>query len=212
MIRDLVLRWVVTALCAACAAERVHGIAVGRLPWRGVVGHSLHALMALAMALMAWPRGADLPTAGPLVFFSLAFVWFTAVAVRTAQHRRSNAYHALMMLAMAWMYAVMTDGLLPAPVAAADVGGGHHGSSMPAMHLSGVPVVATTPAQASASPLVTGLDWLLTIGSAVAGAWWLSELLARRRTKPPASGRAQLTIATQALMAAGMATMSAAMM
>ncbi|MEV4601624.1 DUF5134 domain-containing protein [Amycolatopsis sp. NPDC049253] len=205
--------WPRRELFAVCAAERVHGIAVGRLPWRGVVGHSLHALMALAMALMAWPRGAGLPSTGPLVFFLLAAVWFVVAAVRTEEHRRSNAYHALMMLAMAWMYAVMTDGLLPAPVAAAGVGG-HHGSSMPAVHMSGMHrlMVDTAPALTSAPPLVTGLDWLLTSGSAVAGAWWLSELVARRRTKPPASRRAQLTIATQALMAAGMAMMSAAMM
>ncbi|WIX79260.1 DUF5134 domain-containing protein [Amycolatopsis carbonis] len=213
MIQDLVVRWVVTALFALCATERVHGIAVGRLPWRGVVVHSLHALMALAMALMAWPRGADLPTTGPLVLFLLAAVWFTAVAARTAEHRRSSSYHALMMLAMAWMYALMTDGLLPAPVSVTGAGS-DHGSSMPAMHMPGMPmsVVSVVEAPAGTPPLVTMLNWVLTIGSAVAGAWWLSELLARRRTKPPASGRAQLTIATQALMAAGMATMFAAMM
>ncbi|MET7998244.1 DUF5134 domain-containing protein [Amycolatopsis sp. NPDC005232] len=192
-------------------AERVHGIAVGRLSRRGVVGHSLHALMALAMAVMAWPRGADLPTTVPLLLFVSAAVWFVAGAVRTAEHRRSDAYHALMMLAMAWMYAVMTDGLLPAPVEVADVGG-HHEASMSGMHMSGMAFVDTAPAPAGTSPLVSGLNWLLTIGSAVAGAWWLSELLARLRTKPLASGRAQLAIATQALMAAGMATMFAAMM
>ncbi|WP_255638715.1 DUF5134 domain-containing protein [Amycolatopsis sp. DSM 110486] len=213
MIHDLVLRWVVTALFALCVAERVHGIAVGRLARRGVVGHSLHALMALAMAVMAWPRGADLPTTIPLLLFVSAAVWFVAGAVRTAEHRRADAYHALMMLAMAWMYAVMTDGLLPAPVKVAAVGG-HHGSSMPGMHMPGMhmAIVDTTSDTAGTSPLITGLNWLLTIGSTVAGAWWLSELLARRRTKPLASGRAQLAIATQALMAAGMATMFAAMM
>lgn len=207
MIHDPVLRWVLTALFVLCAAERVHGIAAARLPWRGVVGHSLHALMAVAMALMAWPGGADLPTAGPLVFFLLAAAWFTASAA--TGNRRSNAYHALMTLAMAWMYAVMTDGLLPAPVAIV-----HRASSLPAMHMPGMhtPIVSIADTPADTSPLIAALNWLLTIGSAVAGAWWLSELLARRHTKPLASARAQLTIATQALMAAGMATMFAVLM
>ncbi|MEV6900389.1 DUF5134 domain-containing protein [Amycolatopsis sp. NPDC051372] len=173
----------------------------------------MHALMAFAMALMAWTHGDDLPTTVPLLVFLSAAVWFVAGAVRTAEHRRANAYHALMMLAMAWMYAVMTDGLPPAPVEVAGIGG-QHGPPMPGMRMSGMhmPIVDTTPDTAGTSPLITGLNWLLTIGSAVAGAWWISELLARRHAKPPASGRAQLAIATQALMAAGMAIMFAAMM
>ncbi|WP_432850485.1 DUF5134 domain-containing protein [Amycolatopsis sp. CA-161197] len=209
MIHDPVLRWVLTALFALCAAERVHGIAVGRLPWQGVVGHSLHALMGLAMALTAWPPGAALPTTGFVLFSLLAALWFITSAARVAGHRRSNAYHALTMLAMAWMYTAMIVGPPPAPAALAGHGAPMPVMRMPGMHMTDVPIVATT---TGTSPFITLLNWLLTIGSAVAGAWWLSELLARRRIKPLASSRAQLAIATQALMAAGMATMFAVMM
>ena len=133
MIQDLLLRWIVTTLFVISATECVYGIAAGRRSWTGLVGNSLHALMAIAMAVMAWPRGADLPATGPLLFFLLAAAWFIALTLGRPGHRRANAYHAGMMLAMAWMYAVMNGGLLPASSDVASAGA-HHGSVVHARH------------------------------------------------------------------------------
>lgn len=107
MIQDLALRWVVTLMFVFSAAVCVSSIVTNRHSAANVVSHSLHAIMAIAMAVMAWPRGADLPSRAPMIFFAAAAVWFAVVVVRDAGHRGSNVYHALMMLAMAWMYAVM---------------------------------------------------------------------------------------------------------
>lgn len=118
MIQDLLLRWVVTVLFALSAAESVYAMATGRRVWTHIVSHSLHFVMAVAMVVMAWPSGAALPTSGPMVFFLLATVWFVGVTLVQSGHRGINAYHAAMMLAMAWMYAVMGGGLLPTPAEA----------------------------------------------------------------------------------------------
>ncbi len=129
MIQDLLLRWIVTALFVISAAECGFAIAADRRSLTHVVGHSLHFVMAVAMAVMAWPRGAALPTTGPMVFFLAATVWFVVVALAESGHRVSNAYHASMMLAMAWMYAVMSGSLLPTPTEGTGDGGGsgaHH--------------------------------------------------------------------------------------
>ena len=57
------------------------------------------------MAVMAWPRGAALPTIPPMIFFLLATAWFVAAAVIEPHHWLGNMYHSAMMLAMspAWM-------------------------------------------------------------------------------------------------------------
>jgi hypothetical protein len=107
MIQDIALRWCVTALFLFSAAVCVRGIVTGRHSARGVVSHGLHAIMAIAMAVMAWPRGAELPTLAPMIFFAGAALWFAAITITAGDHRAANGYHTLMMLAMAWMYAVM---------------------------------------------------------------------------------------------------------
>ncbi|MFI5614500.1 DUF5134 domain-containing protein [Amycolatopsis sp. NPDC051903] len=199
MIRDLLLRWVVTAVFVLCATERGYGIVIGRLSRTDLVGHGLHALMALAMGVMAWPGGAALPAAGPFLFFLLAALWFIAITLGQAEHRRANGYHAVMMLATAWMYATMSGILLQAPVEAA---GRHDSPSMPGMDLPAMAAPGT-------SPFISGLNWLCAIGFAVAGAAWLWWLFVRRRTAPPPPGRVQVGIAAQAVSAVGMAAMFA---
>lgn len=209
MIQDLLLRWIVTTLFVISATECVYGIAAGRRSWTGLVGNSLHALMAIAMAVMAWPRGADLPATGPLLFFLLAAAWFIALTLGRPGHRRANAYHAGMMLAMAWMYAVMNGGLLPASSDVASAGA-HHGSvSMPGMNM---PATVAAPVATGTPPVLTGLNWFFTIAFAVAGAWWLLWLFVRRGTEPFPSSRVQFGIAAQVMMAAGMAIMFAVML
>ena len=117
MIHDLLLRWVVTGLFALTAAECGLAIVIKRQPWTSVVSHGLHFVMAVAMVVMAWPWNAPLPTTGPAVFFALAAVLFVTIAVvaaRTTARRLLFGYHTLMMLATAWMYAIMNGHLLPA--------------------------------------------------------------------------------------------------
>jgi hypothetical protein len=165
--------------------------------------------MVIAMAVMAWPRGADLPATGPLLFFLLAAAWFIALTLGRPGHRRANAYHAGMMLAMAWMYAVMNGGLLRASSDVASAGA-HHGSvSMPGMNM---PVTVAAPVATGTPPVLTGLNWFFTIAFAVAGACWLLWLFVRRGTEPFPSSRVQFGIAAQVMMAAGMTIMFAVML
>jgi hypothetical protein len=112
MIQDIFLRWTVTALFVLSAAECLAAIAAGRRTWIPVVDRLLQVIMSVAMVVMAWPWGMTLPTIGPLVFFILAAVWFVAIGCAHS-HGVVSGYHALEMLAMSWMYAVMNGNLLP---------------------------------------------------------------------------------------------------
>ena len=116
MIHDLVLRWVVTGLFVLSAAECGFAIITHRRRWTSVLNNGLHFVMAVAMVVMAWPWSAQLPTTGPAIFFLLAALWFVSIAVAAAQtiaYRGLSGYHGLMMLATAWMYAIMNGDLLP---------------------------------------------------------------------------------------------------
>lgn len=208
MIQDLLLRWIVTALFVLSAAECLYVIAADRRSWALVVSRSLHVVMAVAMAVMAWPAGAELPTTGPMIFFLLATVWFVIFALAQYGHRAINGYHAFMMLAMAWMYAVMSGRLLPEPASGGGHGGhgghaGHHGSS-----------VGADPSTAAAAdpPLIVGLNWLCAVGFAIAALWWLYRFVECRRTDSSLPVHRFVGIVCQAMMAAGMAIMFAVML
>lgn len=224
MIQDLTLRWVVTLLFVLSAAECVFSLAVGHRKWPSVVGHVLHAVMAVAMAVMAWPRGAELPTVAPMVFFLLATAWFVGVTLTpdAAGHRIAGVYHALMMLAMAWMYAVMNGTLLPgqssgsagaeaAPAPAAPGGhAGHAGMNMPGMDMPGMDMGAAT-GTAGPPAYITTLNWVCTVGFAVAAVFWLYRYLSVRINRTQDTGH-PLGILCQAMMAAGMAIMFGVML
>ena len=213
MIQDMTLRWVVTLLFVFSAAVCVQAIVANRHSVSNLISHSLHAIMAVAMAVMAWPRGAELPTRAPMIFFAAAAVWFAVITVRTGGHRVANVYHALMMLAMAWMYAAM--GGLPLhseaePMAATmpgmDGSAGHAGHGGHAGHSAGM--------HGGAEPLtwVHGLNLLCTIGFAVATAFWLYRLVTAR-LQPSADGSDQtIGILCQLAMAAGMGIMFSVML
>jgi hypothetical protein len=212
VIVDVSLRWIVTVLFVVSAAECLYALLAGRRTWTQVISQALHVLMAVAMIAMAWPAGAGLPTTGPMLFFLAATLWFILIALAQAGHRGVNAYHAAMMLAMAWMYAVMSGALLPAPSEGIDQtgsAGAHHGS-MPGMPGMAMPDVDPSAAQGS-PPFIVGLNWLFFLGFTVAAAWWLIRLVTRRRADPDASAHQLVGIAAQAMMAAGMALMFAVM-
>lgn len=209
MINDLVLRWVVTALFLVGAAECLFAMVTMPRPWTRVVSQSLHLAMALAMIAMAWPWGMTLPTAGPARFFLVAGGWFIVGVFITAGHRLINAYHAVMMLAMSWMYAVMGGSLLPKLTDGAVVGGGHSGHAMPNMPNMNMPESSADALQNP--PLITGLNWLFAVGFGIATLIWVFRLI-RCWSSAGSDGHRPFGIACQAMMAAGMAIMFAVML
>ena len=216
MIQDIALRWCVTVLFLFSAAVCVRGMVTGRHSPRGVVSHALHAIMAIAMAVMAWPRGAELPTVAPMIFFAAAALWFAAITITAGDHRMANGYHTLMMLAMAWMYAVMgglplkkpaqsaMSGMPDMPGMAAEPGhGGHagHGSHAAATHTTG-----------EGAAWIGALNWVCAIVFGIAAAFWVYRFIAARVQGQDREPGQSLGILCQIAMAAGMAIMFAVML
>jgi Domain of unknown function (DUF5134) len=196
MIHDIVLRWVVIALFALTAVEYGVAVITRPRPWTSALNHALHVVMAVAMVVMAWPWRTQLPTTGPAVFFLLAAVAFAAMAifaVRTTTRRELYFYHGLMMLATAWMYAIMDSHWMPA------------GSSMqPDMSMPGMEMSAMEMPTTSEPPTwFSAVGWIGVVGFAVAAVFWTYRyVLDRRRKTAP---RRSLGDFGQAMMAAGMA-------
>ncbi|OMC29578.1 hypothetical protein A5740_17660 [Mycobacterium sp. GA-1841] len=206
MIADLALRWVVTVLFALSAAECVYAFTRSHERPSIAVSQLLHLAMAVAMVVMAWPRGAELPTVGPMFFFLAAAVWFLTGVMRiaTSGDRLVNGYHAVMMSAMVWMYAVMNGNVL---VAHGDpVMTGHDGHSM---HMAAhtVEAVSATMEHGVAQPMwINAVNWTLTVGFVIAVAVWLYRYFAgRQSSEMPSSGH--FGMLCRAMMAAGMAVM-----
>ncbi|MDI3313126.1 MAG: DUF5134 domain-containing protein [Mycobacterium sp.] len=209
MIHDLLLRWMVTGLFVLGAAESGLTILTERRPWTSVVDHGLHFVMAVAMAVMAWPWSAGFPTTGPAVFFLLAAMWFAATAIataRTATQRGVCGYHGLMMLAMAWMYALMNGHLLPVR------SGTQHRASLDTP-MPGMDIARMNMSAGGASPSwVSAVNWIGTLGFALAAVFWMSRVVRTRRNpkrRPHASecGPPGHSALAQAVIAAGMSIM-----
>lgn len=198
MIADPLLRWVATLLFALSGIEYTFALCTQRRPWHWAVSNALHVAMAIAMVAMAWPWGVRLPTTGPALFFVLGSGWFATMAVVSAHtfaQRAVCVYHFLMMLAMAWMYAVMNGHMLPG------------GSGIRHPMGSGMPMTG------GGSPgWINTVNWLWFTGCAAAAAFW-AYTSARDRSRgwsgwwhnaPAHAGRAA--------MAAGMAMMFVALL
>ncbi|NOQ99689.1 DUF5134 domain-containing protein [Mycolicibacterium fortuitum] len=212
MIADLALRWVVTVLFVLSAVECVYALVASRGRPGAAIGQLLHLAMAVAMMVMAWPRGAALPTVGPMLFFSAAAVWFLASLLRagTSGARLLHGYNIAMMAAMAWMYAVM-NGTAHRGHTQTMAEGGH---DMHAMHMTGHDAggVAAATEHASLQPQwIPGINWLLTIGFVIAAAAWLYRYFAARRPSDT-SPFAHFGTLCRAMMAAGMAIMFGVML
>ena len=197
MIADPMLRWLVTGLFVLTAAECVLALAIKRRPWTWVVSHGLHFVMAVAMVVMAWPWGARVPSTGPAVFFLLAAITFVAMAVvvaRTTGLRVRYGYHASMMLATGWMYAIMNARFFP-------VGSSARGAAQSAM--AGMDMAGPTMPARSGSPVwFSAVGWLGTVGFAVAAVFWTYWYFVKRRHAP--SRLSSLGNLSQAGMAIGM--------
>lgn len=203
MIYGLVLRWVVTGLFLLAAAECLLPVVTQRRSWTSVMSHGLHFVMAVAMAAMAWPWSTRFPTTGLAVFFLLAAVWFVTVGVvsaRTTAPRVLYGYHGLMMLATAWMYAIMNVHLLP-------VGSSIQHHTEPDMSMPDMDMAAMTSMPASSgSPLwLDVVNWLGTVAFAVAAVFWACRHVIQRRQGT--TRYRSLGNLGQAMMAAGMATL-----
>lgn len=214
MIQDLALRWVVTLMFVFSAGVCVSTIAANRHAVANLISHSLHAIMAIAMAVMAWPSGAALPTRAPMIFFAAAALWFAAITIGSTGHRVGNTYHALMMLAMAWMYAAM-GGLplrgaadaMPSAMPGMTASAGHAGHAGHGGHSAGMH------SGAEQATWVATLNWVCALGFAAASAFWFYRLITAR-LQPSTPGRTSNTVGIlcQLAMAAGMAIMFAVML
>jgi Domain of unknown function (DUF5134) len=195
MIHDIVLRWVVIGLFALTAVGYGVAVIAKPRPWTSAVNHALHVVMAVAMVVMAWPWSTRLPTTGPAVFFLLAAVTFAAMAifaVRTTSRRELYFYHGLMMLATAWMYAIMDRHLMPAG-----------SSTQPDMSMPGMDMSAMNMPATHETPLwVSAVGWISAAGFAVAAVFWTYRYFNERQHE---TLRRSLGDLGQAMMAAGMA-------
>lgn len=118
MITDPVLQWSFSIIFALVALYLLWRVAAERKHPVQAVGHGLHLAMAVVMVAMAWPWWDRLPWLPQLLLFSVATLWFLAMAVLRSRktisghdvvgHKaRHQLVHALMMGSMVWMVAVM---------------------------------------------------------------------------------------------------------
>ena len=211
---DVALRWVVTLLFGAGTATYVYILIAQHGRWTSTVNHLLHLLMSVAMILMAWDVGISLPTVAPMIFFLLAGVWFGRAAGRMstpAGDRLTNGYYAVMMAAMAWMFAPM-NGRLPSQFGHSS---DHAQSAVAAIDMSGADMRA--PEMSSAEPAaewIAAVNWIAALGFAVVALYWACRYLAKRRTitVPHAAQLAHLEPLYQVCSAAGTALMFGVML
>lgn len=212
---DLALRWIVTVLFGASIATYVYVLVAQRGRWTNTVNHLLHLAMSAAMILMAWGVGMNLPTVGPMIFFLLAGVWFARATARMStptSDRLANGYYAVMMAAMAWMFALM-NGSLPGHIGHLS---DHAQSGSLAMNMSGMEMSAhemsqTPPPRAE---WITAVNWIAALGFAVVALYWVCRYVAGRRSNPVphAVQLARLEPLYQACTAAGTALMFGALL
>jgi hypothetical protein len=169
LISEPTLRWIVTALFGVTIAVYSYTLVAQRLRWTNTVNHLLHVAMSVAMIAMAWRAAIDIPTFGPIAFFVLAGAWFVCLAARVAGDRATHYYYAVMMAAMAWMYAVMSGG------AHAPSGSMAAGMDMSAHEMHRAPAIPAW---------ITAVNWIVTLGFAVVALYWPCRYLAKRRVSP----------------------------
>lgn len=221
MIDGLFLRWFVTVLFILAAAQCVYALTRVGTSRKCRIGHFFHLAMSVAMIFMAWPFSADWPTVAPMLFFIVATVWFV-ISIATKREdcevdrgcvpetdtmigRVVAIYHAAMMGAMSWMYAVMNGSMLPgsesqqhqhalASARTVLAHAGHQEGPMPAHNDSGPSYVDT-------------VNSILGIGFLVAAAVWLYVYFGRRRSAPNAQLDSFIGDLCQIFMATGMGIM-----
>ena len=177
---DPSFRWIVSAIFGVSIAAYVYIVVVQRDRWTSAVTHLLHLAMSVAMVLMVWGVGLNLPTAAPTIVFLLAGGWFVHLAARLSYATGewlTNGYSAVTMAAMAWMYAVMA-GILPGQRGHSPY---HSQPGSLAMNASDMQMPAhAMPHTAAGSEWITTLNWIATIGFTIAALYWSSSYVAKR--------------------------------
>jgi hypothetical protein len=214
LIGDLALRWIVVTLFGISIAAYVHILVAQHGRWTSTINHLLHLTMSAAMILMVWRVGQNLPVVGPLTFCLLAGAWFVRVAIRvsaTSGERLTNGYYAVMVAAMAWMYASMHGSLpgysCPSP--------GHAESASRVMNMSGMEMSTQgMPPSVPGPEWITTVNWIATLGFAVVAVYWPYHYFTNRRANPVphATQLARVELLHQTTTAAGAALMFAMML
>ena len=213
---DFTLRWVVTILFGASIAAYVYLLAAQRRRSTNIVDHLLHLAMSVAMILMAWDVGMNLPTVGTMIFFLLAGLWFARAAGRRSTangDRLANAYYAVMMGAMTWMFAMM-NGILPGQIGHPS---DHPRSAALAMNMSETEMISAhemSPTGSAAAEWITAVNWIATLGFGLVALCWASSYVASRRMNevPHAPQFAYLNPLYHGCTAAGTAVMFGALL
>lgn len=210
VIDGLALPWTLTVLFGASFAAHVYALVAQHGPWIRNVERLLHSVMCAAMVVMAWPVGMELPPLAPIVFFLAAATWFVLVAAHVfsgAAAPLTNGYHAVMMAAVAWLYAAMA-GSLPGQAGHSP---DHTMSSSPGMQMPGMDVSVPETTQPG---WITTINWIAAVGYAAAAVYWLYRYFAPRKTNsgPRTVHLAALGPPCQAFMASGMAIMFGVML
>lgn len=211
---DTAQRWIVTIIFGVSIALIAYSLVPQNDRWIRIVNHVLHLVMSAAMISMAWPIGRNLPTVGPMIVFLLAAVWFIHLATRAncaTRRRLTNCYNAVMMAAMSWMYAVMNNHL---PGQTGDHSPNHAMSGPLAMTASTeMPTQQMSPTTPEIG-WITTVNWIATLGFAVAAVYWLCRYVAEHRThlRPHTTRPAHVELLSQAFAAAGTAVVFGAML
>ena len=208
MTDEFVLPLVITAVLSVSIAECLYVLVAQHGQWRCTLNNLLHVAMSVAMIVMAWSR-TQLPTAGPVLLFGCAAIWLVTAAAAGAssvRQRLVNGYHAVMMTAMAWMFAVIHSG------SAGHSGHSHHHDvHASGMHMS--PSVGASSMELSPKThglaWITSINWIATFVFAVAAVYWTYRLFGERRTTLMSHEvlLARRELLCQASMAAGAAIM-----
>lgn len=154
MFSNPIALWSFTSLFSFLAAYSfIRTITDFRNPYQSV-GHFLHAAMSVVMAVMAWPWWNALPAIPQIIFFSAATLWYLVMLIMQTTGKVTQqslgghstwhqAVHAIMMLAMVWMVAVMAamDHAAQPEHSGGHAGHHHDALSAPAA-LTGVAVTA----------------------------------------------------------------------
>lgn len=178
------LRWILTAALAALAVYALWRAVRTSRPAAGV-SHLLHATMAVAMGVMCWPQGMEVPAVPQVVCFAAAALWYpVAAAARgprgTGPSRPRRVFaalpHTAVMAGMAWMLHAMDESTGGSHQAATGHGaaGGHHG---------GAPAgLATMSLHGTTQQTVA---WVLGAAFLVLSLWWLARGFDTARGRAP---------------------------
>lgn len=208
MLGEPALRWAVTVLFGVSVAMYAYLAVAQHDRWTSQLTHLLHLTMSVAMVLMVWRVGLELPAIGPTLFFLLAGVWFVGAAVwasSASRQRLKTCYYAAMMAAMAWMYALMSGavpGVSTRPPSQPD-------SSVMDMPGMTPPSHDMSPATASSS-WVTAANWIGVVAFAAVALYWAYRFFGERRINRVPTTTARLVWwepLYQAFTAAGTALM-----